>query len=94
MNTNTTDSKRTVTITVTNSRLLALESNGHVLYWTPGAHAPYWAHSKHFTHDVCVATPKDFIIEAGYDTFDGMDDDAIAEDTLSLDIQYPFMEED
>ena len=76
-------------ITVTNERLMSYEYNHCGLYWTPGASKPYWASSPSFAHDVCVATPRDFIEAAGYDTFEGMDDETIAEETLSLEVERP-----
>ena len=76
-------------VTVTNEQLCTYEYNHLALYWTPGASHPYWASSANFLHDVCVATPRDFIEAAGYTTFEGMDDPVIAEETLSLEVALP-----
>ena len=79
------ESQNPMTITITFGELAMYQTNGVNLYWTPGATKPYWATQASFREDVCVATPRDFLNAAGYDTWEGMDD-IICDEQVALDI--------
>jgi hypothetical protein len=44
------------------------------LYWTPGAHNPYWDAGARYMLDRCVATVTDFIRASGYDCLGDISD--------------------
>ncbi|GIW16811.1 MAG: hypothetical protein KatS3mg063_2664 [Tepidiforma sp.] len=69
----------TATVRITGERLRAMADNGMNLYLTPGASAPYWASSRQFAYDECVATPWDVLRANGYEDVDDPDGDEILE---------------
>ena len=60
----------TIEVTETIGTVHGYANQGLKLWLTPGSSAPYWASTGGFMHDEIVATPHDFLDEAGYDSFD------------------------
>jgi hypothetical protein len=60
----------TIEVTETIGTVHGYANQGLNLYLTPGSSNPYWASNANFMYDKVVATPYDFLDEAGYDSFD------------------------
>ncbi len=62
-------------------------NRGLKLWLTPGSGNPYWASNASFMHDSVVATPWDFLEEAGYDTFDDEPDYENCDESITIKIK-------